>query len=161
MIRKAQKIDIDIIMHIYDKARKFMKSTGNPNQWKDDYPKKELLLKDIESNNLYVITDEINVPHAVFYFYIGEDPTYKVIKKGNWLNDKPYGVIHRIASDGFSHGILKECVNYCKNFSSEIRIDTHNDNNVMQSALEKIGFIHCGIINLSNGEERIAYHISF
>jgi hypothetical protein len=31
---------------------------------------------------------------------IGKDPTYAVIENGNWLNDEPYGVIHRIASNG-------------------------------------------------------------
>lgn len=160
MIRKACINDIEAIMIIYQKAKKFMRETGNPNQWNSNYPQKELLLNDIKSENSYLVCDQSNTPHAVFYFSLGEDPTYKVIKEGTWLNDKPYGVIHRIASDGVLHGVLKECVNYCRVFSSELRVDTHHDNKVMQCALEKIGFSRCGIINLLNGDERIAYHLS-
>ncbi len=160
MIRKATLNDIDVILAVYSEAKKFMQKTGNPNQWNSAYPQRQLIVNDIENQKSYVICDDMNNVHAVFYFSIGEDPTYKVIKKGNWLNDKPYGVIHRIASDGVLHGVLKECVNYCKNFSTDIRIDTHHDNKVMQHTLEKLGFVRCGIINLLNGEERIAYHLS-
>ncbi len=161
MIRKANKTDIDVIMAIYQKAKKFMRESGNPNQWNSNYPQRELILNDIKNENFYILCDEMNIPHAVFYFSLGEDPTYKVIKNGKWLNENTYGVIHRIASDGYLHGVLKECVCYCKNFSNNLRIDTHNDNKVMQHTLEKIGFIRCGMINLLNGDERIAYHISF
>lgn len=161
MIRKANKKDIDVIMAIYQKAKKFMRESGNPNQWNSNYPQRELILNDIKNENFYILCDEMNIPHAVFYFSLGKDPTYKVIKNGKWLNENTYGVIHRIASDGYLHGVLKECVCYCKNFSNNLRIDTHNDNKVMQHTLEKIGFIRCGMINLLNGDERIAYHISF
>ncbi len=160
MIRKTTINDLKYIVIIYDEAKKFMRKTGNPNQWNSNYPQKELLINDIESEKSYVVCDENQIPHAVFYFSLGEDPTYKIIKNGKWLNENPYGVIHRIASDGILHGVLKECVNYCKTFSNNLRIDTHHDNKVMQNALEKLGFSKCGIINLLNGEERIAYHLS-
>ncbi len=34
-----------------------------------------------------------------FAFILGEDPTYQQID-GAWLNDQPYGTIHRIAGNG-------------------------------------------------------------
>lgn len=37
---------------------------------------------------------------GTFCFIVGEDPTYAVIDNGKWLNDAPYGVIHRMASNG-------------------------------------------------------------
>ena len=41
----------------------------------------------------------------------------------------------------------------CRN----LRIDTHRDNYVMQRLLEKNGFVRCGLIDLREGGERIAY----
>ena len=38
-----------------------------------------------------------------------------------------------------------------------IRIDTHEDNVVMQNLLKKLGFKFCGIIHLKNGDKRLAY----
>ena len=76
---------------------------------------------------------------------------------GQWLNDKPYGVIHRIASDGKTKGIGSFCVNWVVSQCGNVRIDTHRDNVVMQNMLKKNGFQYCGIIHIENGEERLAY----
>ena len=43
-------------------------------------------------------------------------------------------------------------------FISNIRIDTHHDNLVMQKVLNKHGFMKCGVIYLKNGNPRLAYH---
>ncbi len=40
---------------------------------------------------------------------------------------------------------------------SNFRIDTHNDNKIMQHVIEKNGFIRCGIIYVKDGSPRIAY----
>jgi len=37
---------------------------------------------------------------------------------------------------------------------SNIRIDTHRDNRIMQHVISKYGFTYCGIIYLANGDER-------
>ena len=46
---------------------------------------------------------------AVFYYAFENDVTYTTIYDGNWLNDAPYGVVHRIASDG----TVKRCSFFC------------------------------------------------
>lgn len=46
---------------------------------------------------------------------------------------------------------------YCKARVPHLRIDTHEDNAVMQHVIEKCGFKRCGIIYVSNGTPRIAY----
>ena len=158
-IRKAKLSDLDDILRVYDTARAFMRTTGNPTQWSGGYPARELLEDDINKGQLYVCQSGDTV-NAVFAMIGGIDPTYVVIENGEWLNDKPYGVIHRIVSDGTQHGVLPFCVEYAKQFFDEIRIDTHNDNKVMQHLLEKNGFARCGIIHLANGDPRIAYHYS-
>ena len=47
-IRKAIPSDYNRIMEIYAIAREYMKNSGNPNQWKDSYPEKNIVNKDIE-----------------------------------------------------------------------------------------------------------------
>ena len=154
-IRKAKVNDLNIILEIYAIARRYMKDTGNANQWKNFYPPKELLENDIQKENLYVVCEDSEI-YAVFAFIPGIDPTYNEID-GAWLNDLPYSAIHRVASSGKKKGMLHECVNYALQHCDNIKIDTHHDNKVMQHQLEKEGFVRCGIIKLENGEPRIAY----
>lgn len=154
-VRNAVSADLPRIEEIYAIARDFMEKTGNPNQWGKTNPPHDWLVDDIEKKLLYVITDEDRI-HGVFYFYIGEDPTYGEIEDGTWHSSEPYGTIHRIASDG-SGGILHTAVEFCETLSDNIRIDTHHDNIVMQNAVAKLGFKRSGIIHLANGSPRIAY----
>ena len=105
---------------------------------------------------MYVV-EESGEAHAVFYFFNGADETYSKIDHGNWLNDEPYGVIHRVASDGALHGVMRVCAEFCLRTVKNLKIDTHRDNLPMQRSLEKNGFVYCGIIHLENGDERVAY----
>lgn len=148
--------ELDYIMQIYARAKKYMVETGNPNQWNGTYPERELLEQDIVKRQLYVYKVDGQV-HAVFAFIIGEDTTYAYIE-GQWLNDMPYGTIHRIASDGMCKGVLAKCVDYCAGQIANLRADTHHDNKIMQHLLEKNGFERCGVIYLANGAPRVAYH---
>ena len=89
--------------------------------------------------------------------FSGED-TYKVIQ-GAWINDEPYAVIHRIASFGKGKNLLEEAIDFAFEKTNNIRIDTHEDNNIMRTLLKKLGFIYTGIIHLKNGDERRAYQL--
>ena len=117
----------------------------------------EKLKKDVEQGSLYVVKSGDSI-HGVFYFCMENDPTYAVIYEGAWHADKPYGVIHRIASDG-SGGLLKAAVDFGKTKTDYLRIDTHEDNRVMQKALRKLGFQKCGIIYIADGTPRLAYDL--
>ena len=158
MIRHAQLDDWEQILSIYAHAREFMRQTGNPNQWKDKDPSPDLLIQDIQKKQLYLLEDN-NAIQAVFALIPGEDPTYSYID-GHWLNDQPYAAIHRVASAGKQKGVLAECLIYCTGKYRNIRIDTHQDNKIMQHLLSKYGFQRCGIIYLENGDPRIAYHFT-
>ena len=68
-----------------------------------------------------------------------------------------YMVIHRIASDGKSRGILSEALRFGFGKTPSIRIDTHSNNHIMQTLLKQYGFTYCGIIYLENGDPRLAY----
>jgi hypothetical protein len=145
-------------MGVYDAARATMRASGNHKQWINGYPKREMIEDDIARRVSYVIEGADGKPHAVFMFSVEDDPTYALIEDGNWLDDEPYGVIHRIGSDGTLHGVIAQAVAYCSNIIGNLRIDTHQDNAPMQRSLQKYGFSRCGIIYLANGEERIAFH---
>ncbi|MGI6073187.1 MAG: GNAT family N-acetyltransferase [Fermentimonas sp.] len=160
IVRASNIADIDKLMDIYAYARQFMKRTGNPNQWHDDYPSKELIYSEIVSNHSFVVEDDEGEIVGTFCFIKGEDPTYINIFGGNWLNDNPYGVIHRIASNGRRKGVAKVCFDWCFAQINDVRIDTHRDNKVMQGIVTTSGFHYCGIIYLANGAERLAYHKS-
>lgn len=180
-IRKATIQDIESILAIFENARRFMCESGNPNQWTNGYPSRDVALSDMSNGNLYVIEEnagddtavavgvgdeatEATLPDTatsssivgVFTFIIGEEPTYKVIENGSWNYNLPYGTIHRIASSGTARNITKVCFEYCLSQIDYLRIDTHKDNLPMQNAIKRFGFKECGIIYVRNGE-RIAF----
>lgn len=176
IIRKASEADLPQIMEIYEAARAYMAKNGNPTQWTDGYPSKERIREDMSGGDLYVCVDAKGneadtTGHAldpdkaqdilaVFAFFIGvEDPNYGYIEDGEWLNDRPYGVIHRIAVSEKAHGrgvglyCLEKCFERCDN----LRIDTHKDNIPMQKVIKKAGFSYCGVVYMEDGSPRFAY----
>lgn len=157
LIRKATLEDMPVLLEIYDRARKFMASTGNVNQWTNGYPSQEILAEDIAKNEMYVLEDEDGI-QASFVFYCGIDPCYIKIYDGQWLNDEPYGVIHRIATRGLKKHMADIILEYCSSKINNIRMDTHIDNKPMQNFMLKHGFKHVGTIYLKNGQSRLAFH---
>jgi hypothetical protein len=156
-IRKATEQDLNTIMEIYAHARRFMAQTGNPTQWSDSYPQESLIRQDIESGISYVCTGDGDEIEAVFMYAQMDDPTYRVIEDGAWKNDRPYGVLHRIASRGQVRGAASFCMQWCFDQCRNLKCDTHEDNKVMQHVLEKNGFERCGRIYTEAGSPRIAF----
>ena len=157
IIRKAENADMEKIMEIFAYARERMKFSGNPTQWRDDKPYRSVVEKDISEGNAYVTIDDEGVS-GVFAFIVGEDPTYKVIEDGAWLNDEEYGTIHRVAAGSRVKGLLSAALEFCEKRIDNVRIDTHENNKIMQHILEKNGYIKCGRIYIDDGSPRIAYH---
>ncbi len=157
IIRRTRIRDLDIVMSIYDYARTRMQTSGNPNQWIDGYPSCEIIIADIQQGNSFVIETENKIT-GVFTFIIGPDPTYEVIE-GGWLNDNPYGTIHRIAAAPNAKGIADICLNFCKSKELDIRVDTHPDNIPMLNWIKSRSFTYCGIIYCHNGSRRKAFQL--
>lgn len=156
-IRVACMKDADRLMEIFEIAKRFMQSTGNVGQWINGYPQRELVEAGINSGHCYVCENEEGNIIGTFCFIPGPDPTYACIEGGDWLDDEPYYVIHRLASDGSCKGIGRSCIEWCTKRCGNLRADTHADNKVVQHLLEKHGFLRCGIIYVANGTPRIAY----
>lgn len=154
-IRQAKEKELDQIMEIYEQAKIFMKEHGNATQWQDGYPSRELILHEIVQGNQYVCEEEGELA-ATFSLCKGPDPTYQEIWEGQWLNDDPYKVLHRLASMG-GKGAGEFCLRWSIAQSRELRVDTHEENLPMQRLLKKNGFVTCGKIKVSDGTERIAF----
>ena len=160
---------MEAIMAVFDAARKIMADSGTTNQWKNGYPSEEIVLSDMEKDCGFVIEERLRVGATAgmggqivgyFAFLPSPEPTYSKIYDGEWLDDTlPYHVIHRIASFPDAHGIFKSIMDFCFARESNIRIDTHKDNHIMQHNILKHGFTYCGIIHLASGDERLAYQL--
>ena len=155
-VRTATLNDLPKILTIYQDAREYMAANGNPNQWKDHYPSEEILREDLSLHRLFVCEDHGETV-GVFCYFFGDDSTYAKIYEGAWLNDRSYGVMHRVAVASHQRGVASFCIQDCFSKCKNLKIDTHRDNIPMQKSLAKNGFRYCGIIYLDSGDERLAY----
>ncbi len=145
------------IMKVMDAAKKIMRQSGNMRQWGEGYPSEAVIMTDMERNGGFVIEDDSKVV-GYFAFLSSPEPTYAQIYEGKWLDDElPYHVVHRIASYPDAHGIFSSVMDFSFAADSNIRIDTHRDNHIMQHCIDKYGFTYCGIVYIANGDERLAY----
>ena len=113
-----------------------------------------------KEGNSYVCLNDSGQIIGTFFFIQGKDiePTYRQITDGAWLDDSPYGVVHRLAGDGSEKGIATFCLNWALEQSGHLRIDTHGDNRIMQHLARKLGFTACGTIYVEEDHyPRIAY----
>ncbi len=160
-IRHSTEQDLGRMMEIYAYARDYMAAHGNPNQWgPTHWPPEELIRQDIRDGKSYVCLNDEGRVIGTFFFVHGRDiePTYRRITDGAWLDDSPYGVVHRIAGDGSEKGIGAFCILWAYGQCGHLRIDTHGDNTVMQGLLKKLGLTHCGTIHVEEDDyPRLAF----
>lgn len=156
-IRRARMEDLDGIMELYDQGRRFMRQSGNFGQWTDGYPQRALIEGDIRAGHCYLVLEGGGAA-GVFCFFYGEDvePVYAAID-GAWLEEGPYGVLHRVASNGRVKGLIAACTDWCLAQCPSLRVDTHQDNGPMRRALKRCGFQYCGTVVYDGEGERLAY----
>ncbi len=155
-VRPAKMEDLYRIQEIYAAARAFMRDHGNPKQWGNTHPPLEKVREDVEKGRIFVLTPGDAILGG-WGGWVGIDRTYERID-GSWRSDSAYGTIHRIAGDG-SGRILKTAVTFAGSRIRHLRIDTHEDNLVMQNAVARLGFQRRGIIYLGDGSPRLAYDL--
>lgn len=163
IIRKATYPEIPLLMKIFEGAKVIMRESGNLQQWSGNYPTEEIISRDIDAGNCFVLCEEDEII-GTMALIPGPDPTYAVIE-GEWPDEAPYYVIHRIATSAPGRNTAKYMFDWafghiyskgCK----VIRIDTHKDNCIMKHILSKYGFSMCGVIWLEDGAPRDAYYKS-
>lgn len=91
-----------------------------------------------------------------YSIFTGKKTDYQTID-GSWLNDRPYSVVHRVATAPGTKGVATFCLNWAYEQFPNIKIDTHDDNIPMQHLLVKLGFTCCGHTTLQNGDIRLIY----
>ena len=156
-IRKTTYDDLDTVMKIYADGREIMIEGNNFHQWPEGYPFRFIIEEDIAEGFSYVCVDGSEIL-AVFHLSPGPEKSYEKID-GAWLDDEPYGVIHRIArlKSDKAKGVGAFCLKWCYDLMRNIRIDTHADNVPMRKLLGKQGYKYCGIVRIETGAERLAY----
>lgn len=158
LILQAKSEDLPDICAIYERARQFMRDTGNPTQWGNIYPSAELVEDDICRRQSYVCKIDGRTEGA-FVLQSGEDPAYAYLVEGSWASTAPYHTIHRIAASGRVHGIFPLCIRWCHENFGSLRIDTHPQNLIMQRLIPREGFRQSGLIQKSDGTYRLVYEL--
>lgn len=157
-IRPATSADLDDALAVYKSARAFMREAGNPNQWGDSFPPRELVKQDIATGILRVCVDENDDVLGCFTFLSGPEPDYARIYEGAWPDDDPYDLVHRFAVLRQGQGVGGAMLDWALEHGRNLHADTHRDNKPMQGLLDSRGFSYCGIIRIGrNGDERLAY----
>lgn len=163
-IRQAERKDLPKIMEIVGQAQAYFRSAGI-DQWQNGYPTEQVFLEDMERSESFVLEEDGEVV-GTFMASFREDPTYARIDDGQWLNDGPYAVIHRVAMDnqvkgkGYGGQVVQFMVDRCMESETPVyslRGDTHADNLSMQRLFAKNGYRHCGTIYLADGAKRRAF----
>lgn len=56
-VRRAARGDLPIIMRLIEDGKAIMRRNGNMLQWSDGYPQKEVLLRDIDRGQSFLLMD--------------------------------------------------------------------------------------------------------
>lgn len=158
--RKATLIEIPQIWAILQQAIQRRKEDGS-NQWQDGYPNQEVVRKDVESGQGFVLTDgETIIGYAAVL--INDEPEYAKIE-GSWLSNGNFVVFHRVAlSENYlGKGLAQKIIEYIEEFAKSnnifsVKADTNYDNIAMLKIFEKSGYSYCGKVYF-RGSERNAF----
>lgn len=159
-LRKAAPNEAKICYRCIEDARAYHKSMGFE-QWHPDYPTQQTVDDDIANGIGYAfVSDEGVIGYCCVVF--GDEPAYHKID-GAWKTGRPYAVVHRMAfsSRARGGGLSKEAINLIKDLCLSkniraIRVDTQEENKVMQHILAREGFDYCGLIQFDGGP-KLAY----
>ena len=88
-IRKSTANDLPAMLALYADARRFMAENGNPNQWVNGYPAREMLEADIASGNSYVCEEDGKVVGgSVPHHYFGDLEEEYIKRNGDYIADR-------------------------------------------------------------------------
>lgn len=72
-IRKTKPKELEVLLKMYEHARRFMATHGNASQWENNYPSPQLILDDITEGNSYVCTEQDQIIATFYYKEGGND----------------------------------------------------------------------------------------
>ena len=151
-IKQAKMDDLNQIMEILRDGRNQLAEQGI-DQWQGDYPNEEHIKEDIEKGFAYLVQSQDDETVGALSIVEAPDHSYDELD-GDWLIDTDrYVVIHRVAihsnhaGKGYASALFTSVIDYIKNNRKDIktiRIDTHEDNKIMQHLIDKNGFTKVG-----------------
>lgn len=158
--RKAQLSETTSIWEILRQAIIRRKEDGS-NQWQDGYPNPEVVQKDIEKGQGFVLVKgETIIGYSAVI--LNDEPAYAAIQ-GKWLTNEDFVVIHRVAlSEKYlGKGLAKKIIGYVEDFALQnsiysVKADTNFDNIAMMKVFENLGYTLCGEVYF-RGSPRKAY----
>lgn len=155
--RLANQKDLDRLVAMSNQAKVSFKAK-NIDQWQKGEPNRQVMEASILQSQLHVLEDKGQVV-GMITIVPGPEASYASID-GAWLNQEPYFAFHRVCVEesmkgrGLAARLFSEAEQYVlKTGVRNIRIDTHPDNQAMQRALAKSGYICCGTLTLTEGSE--------
>lgn len=158
--RKAEISDASRIWTILQQAILRRKEEGS-NQWQDGYPNLEVVQKDIEKEEGYVLAEGKTII-GYCALLVNDEPEYEKIE-GKWLSNDDFVVFHRVAiSEKYlGKGLAKMIIEYIEDFAIKnsifsVKADTNYDNIAMLKIFEKTGYTFCGEVYF-RGSPRKAY----
>ncbi|MFV8369360.1 GNAT family N-acetyltransferase [Flavobacterium sp. LB2R40] len=160
LFKKAKLSDIAPIWEILQHAILRRKEDGST-QWQDGYPNPDVVQKDIEKGEGFVLVDgETIIGYSAVL--INDEPAYDKIE-GKWLTNGDFVVLHRVAiSEKYlGKGLAKKILKYIEEFAVNnniysIKADTNFDNIAMMKIFENSGYTYCGEVYF-RGSPRKAY----
>jgi len=166
-LRQATLDDLPRVIDIIEGAKKTLRDRG-VDQWQQGYPNDGLLKQDIEEDISYVLMLDGEIVGTAA-LQQGYDKNYQDMTSGSWASDSDvtYSVIHRIAVEAGHQGqhlsaaLIQQLLTMSHYLGySDVRIDTHPDNLVMQHVITSNGFTEKGTITMDEDRGiRKAYQI--
>lgn len=167
-VRKAVPQDLGMIEKIIADGKQYLAQQGSP-QWQNGFgPTRKKLQQDIEKQESYVLIVDGMIA-ATAALVSGVDPVYSGIYDGTWQENSKenYISLHRIAFNqelrgkGLGKLFLQLLITVGATLGyQDLRIDTHEMNNIMQKVITSSGFSYQGEVRfpIPNGERK-AYQI--
>lgn len=160
ILRKAYEYESNISYQCIEDARAYHSSLGFT-QWHPGYPTLKTIEQDIENGIGFVFAQADEVL-GYCCIIIGDEPAYHNID-GAWKTERTYAVVHRMAfrKEYRGNSLAGEAITLIKEYClangiSAIRVDTQEENKVMQHILGREGFEYCGLVTFDGGP-KLAY----
>ena len=159
--RRGEPEDIPAIMAIIDRARVLLRDDGVP-QWQGEYPASYDFERDIELGECWVFLHEGELVGVMALCHRVERDYDENMTSGSWLTEPgtPYSVIHRsVVHESYrGSGLAREMFALAEELAAgrgmlSIKLDTFPQNARMRAFLDKLGYTHCGLIEMDyNGD---------
>ncbi len=157
-LKKATLSHTTKIWEILKQAIQRRKADGSE-QWQDGYPNLDIVKKDIENEQGFVLIENEQIV-GYCAIIINDEPEYKNIE-GEWLSSDDFVVFHRVAIDEehLGKGLAKKLISLIEDFALEnniysVKADTNFDNLAMLKIFKNLSYSYCGEVYFRGGARK-------